>query len=103
MNRDKKVNCLKCHRIFVFSVAEQKLFHRLGLSKEPKHCQECRLQDIEGSSAPTKQTSCTRCQKVTPIPFPATGDKPVYCSSCFMDNLLEKWYKPFNCMQAHTP
>ena len=39
--KDKTIACIQCEKLFVFTVAEQKRFLRLGFDI-PKRCPDCR-------------------------------------------------------------
>jgi len=39
--KDQEISCIQCESPFVFTVAEQRRFMRLGFDT-PKHCPDCR-------------------------------------------------------------
>ena len=86
----KNIICLECHNAFAFSVGEQEFFKNRGLSHEPKRCPDCRvlmrMRRLGKSTALAARISCTACGQPATLPFQPKGDKPLYCSACFIQN-----------------
>ena len=101
---DKPLPCRDCGTSFLFTAGEQEFFAQKGFTNEPSRCPECRAAnksrrgavsgyrsgDYSGSSYSSERprremftATCTRCGQEAHVPFQPSGDKPVYCSSCF--------------------
>jgi CxxC-x17-CxxC domain-containing protein len=110
MSADTTLTCRECGQAFTFTSGEQDFYASRGFS-EPSRCVDCRAarkaqRDSGGSSyssygsssssysggyssdggrAPREMFSatCSSCGQEAQVPFQPSGDKPVYCSSCF--------------------
>jgi CxxC-x17-CxxC domain-containing protein len=110
MSADTTLTCRDCGQAFTFTSGEQDFYASRGFS-EPSRCADCRAarksqRDAGGSSyssygsssssygggyssdggrAPREMFSatCSSCGQEAQVPFQPSGDKPVYCSSCF--------------------
>ena len=99
MSGDTTLTCRECGQGFTFTAGEQDFYASRGFS-EPSRCPDCRAQrraDRErggyssgGYSSPAPrgpremfEATCSSCGNVATVPFQPSGDKPVYCSSCF--------------------
>jgi CxxC-x17-CxxC domain-containing protein len=107
MSADNTLTCRDCGQAFTFTSGEQDFYASRGFS-EPGRCADCRAarkaqRDGGGSSnssygssygggyssdggrAPREMFSatCSGCGQEAQVPFQPSGDKPVYCSSCF--------------------
>ena len=98
MSGDTTLTCRDCGQGFTFTAGEQDFYATRGFS-EPSRCPDCRAQrraerERGGYSAgytaggPRAQremfeATCSGCGNVATVPFQPSGDKPVYCSSCF--------------------
>jgi CxxC-x17-CxxC domain-containing protein len=109
---DKTLTCRDCNATFTFSESEQAFFKEKGFDNEPQRCPECRAIKKQQQSGGNNRGSygsgnrnsyggssygnsygradremfpaiCAECGKETSVPFRPSGDKPVYCSSCF--------------------
>jgi len=92
MYNELTLECAACGRMFSFEAEEQAFYHQHGYAQPPRRCRECRMTEkaIRESVKPKRITytaTCARCGHETQIPFNPTGDKPVYCMTCFV---LEK-------------
>lgn len=45
-SKDKKIECIDCHRDFIFTAGEQQFYEDKGF-KEPKRCKKCREAEKE--------------------------------------------------------
>ena len=92
--QDKTIKCADCGQDFVFTVGEQEFYRDHGLTHPPTRCKRCRElrkgQRGDGGGAPAKGGSremftatCAECGTETQVPFAPTGERPVYCRSCF--------------------
>ncbi|MDR3565711.1 MAG: zinc-ribbon domain containing protein [Negativicutes bacterium] len=100
MGQDKTLTCRDCDKDFTFSASEQDFFAEKGFTNEPGRCPDCRAarkqQNSGGYSSrgggggyqqrEMHQATCAECGKETQVPFRPSGDRPVYCSSCFTGN-----------------
>jgi len=100
MSADSTLTCRDCGQAFVFTSGEQDYYASRGFS-EPGRCPDCRAarkaQRDGGSSYGSGGSSyagrggsremfdvtCSSCGQPAQVPFQPSGDKPVYCSSCF--------------------
>jgi CxxC-x17-CxxC domain-containing protein len=109
MSADTTLTCRDCGQAFTFTSGEQDFYASRGFS-EPSRCADCRAarkaqRDAGGSSyggygssssygggyssggerAPREMFSatCSSCGQEAQVPFQPSGDKPVYCSTCF--------------------
>src|SRR5204862_983301 len=104
MSADTTLACRDCGQAFTFTTGEQDFYASRGFS-EPSRCAECRAarkaqRDGGGSSYDSYGSSsgyagsdrgqremfsatCSSCGQEAQVPFQPSGDKPVYCSSCF--------------------
>ena len=105
MSADTTLTCRDCGQAFTFTSGEQDFYASRGFS-EPSRCSQCRAErkaqrDAGGGSsygrydssssygggerAPREMftATCSSCGKEAQVPFQPSGDKPVYCSSCF--------------------
>ena len=102
MSGDVTLTCRDCGQGFTFTAGEQDFYASRGFS-EPSRCPDCRaarkLQREGGSSRSgggyaasygggrgTREmfsATCSSCGQEAQVPFQPSGDKPVYCSSCF--------------------
>jgi CxxC-x17-CxxC domain-containing protein len=99
---DKPLTCRDCGQPFTFTQAEQEFYAQKGFTNEPSRCPECRAarKSQRGgtsydsdrghsgggySRAPREmfEAVCSECGAIARVPFQPSGDKPVYCSSCF--------------------
>jgi len=95
---DKTIKCVDCGESFVFTVGEQEFYRTHGLSHAPTRCKRCRDtrktarpersaggagHSAGGRERPTFTAVCAECGTETQIPFQPTGDRPVYCKTCF--------------------
>ncbi len=112
--QDKSLQCSDCNASFTFSAQEQEQFATRGYTNEPKRCPTCRqarkAQQNGGSSyssgsgssygnrsynsAPRQMfpVKCSTCGKDTQVPFEARGDRPGYCSDCYLKTNTVKRY-----------
>jgi len=84
--QDKSLTCRDCGKSFTFSAGEQEFFAAKGFSNEPTRCPPCR--ETRKNQRPPRENftaTCARCGGPAEVPFRPTGDKPVYCNSCFQD------------------
>src|SRR3979490_2788691 len=112
MSADTTLTCRDCGQAFTFTSGEQDFYASRGFS-EPSRCADCRAarkaqRDGGGSSygsygsssslysggggyssagarGPREMFSapCSSCGQEAQVPFQPSGDKPVYCSTCF--------------------
>jgi CxxC-x17-CxxC domain-containing protein len=93
MSADATLTCRDCGHAFTFTSGEQDFYATRGFS-EPSRCADCRAanraQRDGGSShgysrGPRQMFSviCSTCGQEAQVPFQPSGDKPVYCSTCF--------------------
>jgi CxxC-x17-CxxC domain-containing protein len=98
MSVDTTLTCRDCGTTFVFTSGEQDFYASRGFDSPPGRCSPCRAQrkaDREAGggysdyrSAPRGPremftATCATCGQEARVPFQPTGEKPVYCSSCF--------------------
>ena len=108
MPGDTTLTCRDCGQTFVFTSGEQDFYASRGFS-EPSRCADCRAarksqRDSGGGSynsyGPSSggggyssgggrearemfSATCSSCGQEAQVPFQPSGDKPVYCSTCF--------------------
>lgn len=103
MPADTTLTCRDCGQRFIFTSGEQDFYASRGYS-EPSRCPDCRAarkaeRDGGGggssygsygggggaSRGPREMftATCSGCGQEAQVPFQPSGDKPVYCSSCF--------------------
>jgi|SRR5215471_3809721 len=98
MAPDTTLTCRDCGRQFLFTSGEQDFYAARGFS-EPSRCPDCRAArkaDRDsggygsyggggGSRGPRQMytATCSSCGNEAQVPFQPSGDKPVYCSTCF--------------------
>jgi CxxC-x17-CxxC domain-containing protein len=93
---DKTIKCVDCGEDFLFTVGEQEFYRDHGLTHAPTRCRSCRdarksqrgsgerSAGAGGSSGRETYTAvCAECGTETQVPFAPTGERPVYCRSCF--------------------
>jgi CxxC-x17-CxxC domain-containing protein len=105
MSADTTLTCRDCGQAFTFTSGEQDFYASRGFS-EPSRCADCRAQrkaqrdggSSYGSSYASSyggsyssgrgsremfSATCSSCGQEAQVPFQPSGDKPVYCSTCF--------------------
>ena len=110
MSADMTLTCRDCGQAFTFTSGEQDFYASRGFS-EPTRCADCRAQrkaqrdggSVQqlrrlvvrrrrrwrrrsrggGGSREMFTATCSSCGQEAQVPFQPSGDKPVYCSSCF--------------------
>lgn len=102
MSADTTLTCRDCGQAFTFTSGEQDFYASRGFS-EPSRCPDCRAahkaQREGGSSYGSGgygssygggrgsremfSATCSSCGQEAQVPFQPSGDKPVYCSTCF--------------------
>src|SRR5689334_13082495 len=94
MSADSTLTCRDCGQAFIFTVGEQDFYASRGYS-EPGRCPDCRAArkaERDGGSSSGGggrrdremfDVTCSSCGQPAQVPFQPSGDKPVYCSSCF--------------------
>jgi CxxC-x17-CxxC domain-containing protein len=102
VSTDTTLTCRDCGQAFTFTSGEQDFYASRGFT-EPGRCADCRAarkaqRDGGGSSYSSYGTSsygserapremfsatCSSCGQEAQVPFQPSGDKPVYCSTCF--------------------
>jgi CxxC-x17-CxxC domain-containing protein len=101
MPADTTLTCRDCGQHFTFTSGEQDFYASRGYS-EPSRCPDCRAarkaeRDTGGygsysgggggggSRGPREMftATCSSCGNEAQVPFQPSGDKPVYCSTCF--------------------
>ncbi len=105
MSADTTLTCRDCGQAFTFTSGEQDFYASRGFS-EPSRCPDCRAarksQRDGGSSYGSSggygssygggggrgsremfSVTCSSCGQEAQVPFQPSGDKPVYCSTCF--------------------
>ncbi|MCW2277191.1 zinc-ribbon domain containing protein [Heliophilum fasciatum] len=93
MFEDKTLSCKECGVEFLFSAREQAFYEEKGFQNEPSRCPDCRaarkrrMNENGGDNGRPQremfETVCAECGVTTTVPFRPTGDRPVYCRSCF--------------------
>ena len=105
MPADMTLTCRDCQQAFTFTQGEQDFYTSRGFS-EPSRCPDCRAArkaqrdggsysgygsssgggySSGGARGPREMFSatCSSCGQEAQVPFQPSGDKPVYCSTCF--------------------
>lgn len=103
MSADSTLTCRDCGQAFTFTSGEQDFYASRGFS-EPSRCPDCRAarksqrdggsSSYGGSSYGSSygggrgsremfSVTCSSCGQEAQVPFQPSGDKPVYCSTCF--------------------
>src|ERR1700692_1435353 len=100
MAADTVLTCRDCGQQFTFTSGEQDFYASRGYS-EPSRCPDCRAARKGGreggvyggaayggggaSRGPREMftATCSSCGNEAQVPFQPSGDKPVYCSTCF--------------------
>ena len=101
MSADTTLTCRDCGQAFTFTSGEQDYYASRGFS-EPGRCPDCRAANKaqrdggsthsgggDGSygggrgSREMFSATCSSCGKEAQVPFQPSGDKPVYCSTCY--------------------
>ncbi len=105
MSGDVTLTCRDCGQSFSFTSGEQDFYASRGFS-EPSRCPDCRAArkaerdrgsyggssyssgggaagDSRGGARQMFEATCSNCGNVAEVPFQPSGDKPVYCSTCF--------------------
>jgi CxxC-x17-CxxC domain-containing protein len=97
MSADTILTCRDCGQAFTFTSGEQDFYASRGFS-EPSRCADCRAarkaqrdggsyssysSGGQSSSRELFSATCSSCGQEAKVPFQPSGDKPVYCSTCF--------------------
>jgi CxxC-x17-CxxC domain-containing protein len=103
MSADTTLTCRDCGQAFTFTSGEQDFYASRGFS-EPSRCPDCRAArksqrdggsygggyggggSSYGGGRGAREmftVTCSSCGQEAQVPFQPSGDKPVYCSSCF--------------------
>lgn len=97
---DKTLVCRDCGANFIFTAGEQAFYQQKGFQHEPVRCPNCRRSRKDGGggggfsdrpsmggggSRPKFKAICSSCGVETEVPFMPSGDRPVYCRTCFND------------------
>lgn len=84
---DKTLVCKDCGSEFVFTAGEQEFFAEKGFQNEPRRCKACRDANRNnrrvGGEREFFTATCANCGGEAKVPFPPSGDRPVYCSTCY--------------------
>ena len=85
MYTDKTLICRDCGSEFTFSAGEQEFYSERGFQTEPTRCKECRiaLRDKLKPKRALYEVVCSKCGKVTTVPFEPRHDKPIFCEDCY--------------------
>ena len=89
MYNDKTLVCKDCGSEFVFTAGEQEFYAEKGFENEPSRCIPCRQSRKSQRTSNNSQRRelfdavCSYCGAETKVPFRPSGDKPVYCRTCF--------------------
>lgn len=88
MFSDKLLTCVDCNSDFLFSAGEQQYFSVKRLTNEPKRCASCRVlfraKRLGKSPDSTAEVICAECGDRARVSFRPSGQRPVYCTRCFM-------------------
>jgi CxxC-x17-CxxC domain-containing protein len=101
MSADATLTCRDCGQAFTFTSGEQDFYAARGFS-EPSRCADCRAANRSQRDGGTSRGGgygssygggrgsremfsaiCSNCGQEAQVPFQPSGDKPVYCSTCF--------------------
>ena len=87
---DRTLSCKDCAEDFTFTAGEQEFYATKGFENDPSRCPACRTakrQQRDGYRANRQMhpVTCDGCGCETEVPFKPTGDKPVYCRTCFQN------------------
>src|SRR5207244_10677166 len=93
MSADTTLTCRDCGQAFTFTSGGQDFYATRGFS-EPSRCPDCRAsrkadRDSDGGGGGSRgprqmyTATCSGCGNEAQVPFQPSGDKPVYCSTCF--------------------
>ncbi len=105
MSADTTLTCRDCGQAFTFTSGEQDFYASRGFS-EPSRCPDCRAarkaqrgagsdgggygsyagggySSGGGGGREMFTATCASCGQDAQVPFQPSGEKPVYCSSCF--------------------
>ncbi len=100
-NEDKVIKCTDCGTEFLFTAGEQSFYREHGLTHPPTRCKNCRETRRQSrgdrgghagggrsggghGAGPAMFTAvCSNCGAETQVPFQPTGDRPIYCRTCF--------------------
>jgi CxxC-x17-CxxC domain-containing protein len=95
MSADTTITCRDCGQAFTFTSGEQDFYASRGFS-EPSRCAQCRADrkaqrdggesSYRGGERAQREmfsATCSSCGQEAQVPFQPSGDKPVYCSTCF--------------------
>jgi CxxC-x17-CxxC domain-containing protein len=104
MATDQTLYCRDCNQEFTFTTGEQEFYASRGLTNAPSRCPSCRAaRKAQGGDRysgggrssgggggyrerePRQMytVTCSSCGNEAQVPFQPSGDKPVYCSSCY--------------------
>ena len=101
MASDLTLYCRDCNQEFTFTAGEQEFYASRGLTNQPSRCPSCRAaRKAQGGDRysgggrsgggyrerePRQMytVTCSSCGQEAQVPFQPSGDKPVYCSSCY--------------------
>ena len=83
MYEDRKIVCIECGTEFVFEAAEQEFYAQKGFVDAPKRCKSC-IKARKAQRNVKHTVICFECGCECQVPFEPKGDKPVYCSKCFV-------------------
>jgi CxxC-x17-CxxC domain-containing protein len=98
MSVDTTLTCRDCGQVFTFTSSEQDLYASRGYEHSPSRCATCRAQrksdrETGGETGTFRSAgrgprelftaSCATCGQEAKVPFQPSGEKPVYCTSCF--------------------
>jgi CxxC-x17-CxxC domain-containing protein len=89
---DKTLVCRDCGQKFIFTAGEQEFYQSRGLLNEPGRCLDCRRNIRQGGRFGSQRRPremhkavCAACGAECEVPFQPRGDRPVYCSDCFVN------------------
>ena len=96
---DMTLTCKECGEEFIWTEGEQRFYASKGLVNQPARCWTCRSNrrqalNGDGASADANLSRqrvaypvvCAQCGRTTTVPFVPRGDRPVYCSTCFVES-----------------
>jgi len=87
---DKILTCKECGAEFTFTAGDQEFYASKGFENEPSRCQTCRSnrKQQRGNYSNDRRmypVTCAQCGAETEVPFRPSGDRPVYCRTCFQN------------------